>query len=1071
MFQHRDFINIIGVLLLSLALSPAVFAQVAGGTISGTVTDSSGGAVVNAKVTILNQATGVTRTLTTNESGFYSAPNLLPGPYRVTTSSSGFSTMVEKLELTVGAEAVVNIQLKPGEVTEVLQIEDKASAIDQASSTLSATVEGKTIRELPLNGRDWTQLATLEPGVSTISTQNPTVLGNAGRANRGLGTQLTVGGARPQQNNYRLDGISINDYSGGGPGNTLGSVLGVEAIQEFSVVTANPPGEYGKTSGGVFNAITRSGANQFHGAAYEFHRNSAFDARNFFDLGSDPPSFKRHQFGGSISGPIRKDRAFFFFDYEGLRESLSTANPIIVPSRAARLGQLTSGAVTVDPKAAPYLNFFPLPDTTAPGDTGVATLIQKTTTTENFYTARADHAFSQADSLHGAFFIDNAETQGPDSMNVTELANTSRRKMISLEESHVFSQSLINTARIGYSRVVAQAPLTLDIINPSAKDPSFAFLSGGLVGSINVSGLTLFPGLRAQDSDFQYNSYQAYDDLFYTCGTHTLKFGVAIERVLFSQLATSSVNGSWQFGSLRNFLTNQGQNFQAQLPGLVINPTYFRQTMGGGYVQDDWHARPNLSLNLGLRYEATTVPTEKYNRLATLQNLTDAKPKLGSPYFQNPTLRDFSPRLGFAWDPFKSGKTSVRGAFGIYDTLPLLYQFVGVNLANAPFSQLGVNTNTTKLRGAFPNDAVSLLTPDTARVSYVEQNPRRSYVPQWNLNLQREVLKDLTVQLGYFGAHGVHQPYRTNDADLVLPTQTADGPFWPTPRGSGNKLNPNVGQIQGLVWQASNTYNALNAKITRRLSHGLLAGLSYTWSKSLDPNSASVIGGQFQNSINGLPLSFVNAFRGPSDFDVRHNLIVNYLWELPAPQIENALLHALTDGWQWGGIVRAQSGTPFTATISGDSLGMRSDNTFNFPDRVNTPGCGNPVNSGNPDHYIKTECFAVAQPTNRLGNAGRNSFTGPSLFNVDTSLTKNNRIQRISETFNAQFRLELFNVLNHADFRPPTGAAAQVFTFSTAGACATAPTAACFTPNATAGRLLSTAATSRQIQLALKLIW
>jgi len=270
-------------------------------------------------VTVLNTATGVMRTLVTNDSGFYNAPNLLPGPYQVKTSASGFATMVERLELTVGAEAVVNVQLKAGEVTEAVQIGGDVSAIEQASSTLSAAVQGKTIRELPLNGRDWAQLATLEPGVHTIDTQNLNTLGNAGRVNRGWGTNITVAGARPQQNNYLLDGISINDYSGGGPGNTLGANLGVESIQEFSVVSANPSGEYGKTSGGVFNAVTRSGTNGLHGSAYEFIRNSALDARNFFDGPAVPP-FRRNQFGVSVGGPIRKDRTFIFGNYEGWRE-------------------------------------------------------------------------------------------------------------------------------------------------------------------------------------------------------------------------------------------------------------------------------------------------------------------------------------------------------------------------------------------------------------------------------------------------------------------------------------------------------------------------------------------------------------------------------------------------------------------------------------------------------------------------------------------------------------------------------------------------------------------------------
>ncbi len=1055
MIQRLGFAYIIGVMLLTLALSPSAFAQVAAGTISGTVNDPSGAVVPRAQITILNEATGLARALVTNDSGFFSAPNLLPGPYQITTSAKGFTTVVEKLELKVGAEAVANVQLKVGGVGEEIVIEGDAPAIDQASSTLSAAVEGQTVRDLPLNGRNWTQLATLEPGVHTVDTQNPFVLGNAGRANRGLGTQLTVGGARPQQNNYRLDGVSINDYSGGGPGNTLGALLGVEAIQEFSVVTGNASADYGKTSGGVFNAITRSGTNEFHGSAYEFLRNSSLDARNFFD-GSQVPPFKRNQFGVSAGGPIRKDRTFLFGDYEGLREALSTTNLLTVPSRAARTGQLTSGRVTVDQKVVPYLSLYPSPNVSETGDVGFASLVQNNITDENFFTIRLDHKFSNADSMHGTFFSDNGQTAGPDTFNVLRQANISRRKLVTLEESHVFGPSLYNSVRLGYSRVVAFSPKTLEVVDSKASDPALAFLPGGLVGTIGVSGLSLFPGVRAQESSFYYNSYQVYDDLFHTRGAHALKLGFAIERIQANQFSISTPNGQFNFGSLRNFLTNQPQSFTAAVPGFVVNPTYLRQTVAGGYVQDDWRRRPNLTMNLGLRYELATVPAEKYNRLATLANLTDATPKLGSPYFENPTKRNFSPRFGFAWDPFGDGKTSIRAGFGVYDTLPLTYQFELLTLLTSPFSRIGVVTNPP--RGSFPTDVIRLITPDKDRVSFVEQEPKRSYVLQWNLNLERELSQNLILQLGYLGSHGVHQPFRTNDADIVLPIETPQGLLWPTPRGSGNRLNENVGQIQALAWQASTSYHALNLKATERLRRGLQVGGSYTWGKSIDNSSASVIGGQFGNSVNGLPLSFQRLWRGRSDFDVRHTFVLNYLWLIPGPHSDNGLIRSLTNGWQWGGIFRASSGLPFTPLLGGDALGMKSNNPFDFPDRVSTSGCRNPVNSGDPDHYIKVECFLAPQPSNRLGNGGRNVITGPGVIDYDLSLHKNNYVRRISETFNVQFRAEFFNVLNRSNFRPPSGAAAQVFTVN-------------LTPNAGAGRLTATATTSRQVQLALKVNW
>jgi outer membrane receptor protein involved in Fe transport len=1073
MSYKLTFATVIGIALVCLSLSISTLAQVAGGTISGTVLDPSGGAVPGAAVKILNPATGVARALTTNDSGFFNAPNLLPGNYQVTTSASGFATVVDNLEVKVGQETQLNIQLKVGDVTEQVLVESAGPQIDQTTSALNATIEGKTIRELPLNGRDWTQLATLEPGVHTVDTQVAVPLGQTDRANRGWGTQLTVGGARPQQNNYRVDGISINDYGGSGPGNTLGATLGVEAIQEYSVVSANPSGEYGRTSGGVFNAITRSGTNAFHGSAFDFLRNSRLDAANFFDnqTGTSKPPFKRNQFGFSIGGPVYlprfgeggpvigykgKNKTFFFFDYEGWRESLSTSNPIFVPSTAARAGHLADGStVTVDPKVRPYLSLFPLPNVSDIGDIGTSSTVQKTVSTENFYTIRVDHKISEADSMHGTFMNDTGETIGPDALNILQQGNFSKRKLVTLEETHIFNAGLLNTARFGYSRAAVQAPKLVDILNPIATDPTLGFLPGHPVGVIVVGGLTRFSGVLASGSNFFYNSFQGYDDLFYTRGNHAFKFGVAYEHDQLAESTASSPNGQYSFGSLRNFLTNVPTSFTTDIPNLVVNPTYLRQSMFGAYAQDDWRARSNLTLNLGLRYEVATLPTEKYNRLSALANLTDAAPKLGSPYYKNPTLLNFSPRLGFAWDPFKNGRTAVRGGFGLYDTLPLLYQFEIITLLTAPYFRTSLVNNPG--RGSFPTGALQLLTPRADRVSYVEQNPKRSYVLQWNLNVQREFLKDWVLQVGYTGSHGVHLPFRTQDADTVLPTATPNGLFWQTPINSGTRINENFGQIGALVWQASSFYNALNARLTRRTQHGQL-GASYTWAKSIDTNSASGSGGQFDNSVGGLLLQFVNLWRGLSDFDVRHVLVLNYVWEIPNPTSEHALVKTLFGGWQVGGIYKASSGTPFTPVIAGDVLGQKKGQAFDFPDRLNTPACSNPVNPGNPDHYIKTECFVAPTPINRLGNSGRNIAIGPGIQNFDLSLVKNTFIPRFSENFRVQFRAEAFNVFNHANFRTPTGAAAQVFLSN-------------LTSNPTAGKLTATSTTSRQIQLAVKLLW
>src|SRR6267143_234055 len=426
------------VLILVILSSAPSGAQVTGATLSGTLTDSSGGVLPNSQVVITNVATGVTTRVTTNSDGFFTAANLLPGEYNVTVSAKGYTTQERTgILLTVGAQQVFDLTLRVGSATtEVMVVTAEAPAVQLNSSDISAVVNATTVRELPLNGRSWTDLATLQPGVNRIQTQ-PDFAQGTDRGNRGFGQQLTISGARPQQNNYRLDGVSLNDYANGAPGSVLGGSLGVDAIQEFSVLTSNYSAEYGKTSGGVVNAITRSGTNQIHGSAYEFLRNSALDARNYFDVGNIPP-FKRNQFGGTIGGPIVKDHTFFFADFEGIRQSKGITTVATVPSANARAGNLSSGTVTVDPSAAAYLPFWHLPDPNSPilanGDLGQYTFAGQQIVNENFLTTRVDHKFSNNDSLFGTYMYDKTPYSSPDGLNDVEFTTLTSRQFLAVEE-------------------------------------------------------------------------------------------------------------------------------------------------------------------------------------------------------------------------------------------------------------------------------------------------------------------------------------------------------------------------------------------------------------------------------------------------------------------------------------------------------------------------------------------------------------------------------------------------------------------------------------------------------------
>lgn len=1071
------------------------FAQTA--QISGVVTDPAGAVIPKAGITALDRDTGVSRTTDSNNAGYYTLPLLQPGNYMVTVKATGFTTQVRSdLKLDVGAEQVLNFAMSVGEITQTVQVTEAPPAVDLESSTIDTVLESTTVRELPLNGRDWTQLATLQPGVVSIAALQPQVTPeNTQRLNRGFESQMSIAGTRPQQNNYRLDGVSVNDYSNSGPGSVLGIALGTDAIQEFSVLTSNYTAEYGRTSGGVINAITRAGTNQFHGDVYEFLRNSALDAANFFDnFNATPkPPFRQNQFGASAGGPIHRGSTFVFGDYEGIRRSLGVTNVDTVPSQNARNGllsfsdpsQFPAGCVAttvanqcqiaVDPKVQPFLGFWPVPNgpLLGSGNTGIFTIATNQVGREDFATARVDHNFSTRDNLYGTWQFDKASLSLPDALDDISLINDTSSEFAMLQENHTFSSNLLNSVRVGYSRDVAENPSSTPI-NPLAVDHSLETVPGLYAAQIRVTGLTAVAGgINATSlTSYHWNSYQANDDIFLTKGIHSLKVGVAVERDDDNRFQESQPAGRFSFSSLANLLVNQPKSLIAHVPGSTISGRGYRQSIFGAYVQDDLHLRPNLTINLGVRYELSTVPTEVHGQLASLVDPTDATPELGGPLFSNPTERNFEPRMGFAWDPFKNGKTSVRGGFGMFDVLPLTYEFALQELSAAPFSEIGSASSLPQ--GSFPTEALSSV-GGLLEEMYIEPHPHRNYVMTWNLALQHALTPNLTVMAAYVGSHGVHLPFRVGDMNEVVPQLTSSGYLWPFPAGSGNVINPNLGDLDDLTWSTSSTYHGLELQISKRMSHGFQIQGSYTWSKALDEGSSSVVGDNFVNSISSLFFFDQKLSRGLADFSIGQNLVINYSWIVPAPKSLHGAAGWAAGGWELGGIFTAQTGLPFTPLIGPDPLGVNSTDPFAYPDRLGGSGCRSLVNPGNVNDYIKLNCFALptapaslaAQCTpfpaapgtcsNLLGNAGRNEVIGPGLVNLDFSVFKNNYIRRISENFNVQFRAELFNVLNHPNFNAPID---NDTLFDSTGA-----------PVGGAGLIDSTSTTAREIQFALKLIW
>jgi hypothetical protein len=1114
-----------------LSASPA-YAQVSGATLSGTITDPSGAAIANAKLSITNKATGVTRDVTTDAAGFYSAPNLLPGDYEVSASAPGFSTTKESnITLTVGGQQTLNVALRIGESTQTVLVAEAAPQIQLSSSTIGAQVESKEVLELPLNGRDWASLATLSPGVNAIETQMPFTSG-AVRGNRGFGAQLTISGGRPTQNNYRMDGNSINDYGNGGPGSVLGITLGVDAIQEFSVLTGNYSAEYGRTSGGVVNAVSKSGTNAFHGDIYEFFRNVKLDANDFFNnaSGTPKPAYKRNQFGGAGGGPIRKDKTFIFFDYEGIRQSqgVTVTNP--VPSDAARAGHLTSGDVTVDPLVQKYLALYPHANTGISGNKGVFVFAGVRVVHENFYTTRLDHKISDKDNLFATYNYDDTPFTQQDAFGNLNILSQTTRHIAALEESHVFSPALVNTARLGFNRNAVINYQSTSAINPAAADPTLGVFPGGNNPSIRIGGgfAAMSPGLLGGFSHHDWNSIQFYDDAFLTRGTHSLKFGFAMERMRYNFFQSYNPWGIVRFNSLAQFLTNQPNSFEGGLAEPTA-PRGLRQTIFGGYIQDDWRVRPRLTLNLGLRYEMTTVLNEVEGRLTNLRNFTDALPYCGTsdpslttlitpanpghpgctpgaqPYYSNPTKFNFEPRFGFAWDPRGDGKTAVRGGFALFDILPLPGYYYTQQGIESPFFLTGVVTTTPTaplagllgVPGTDPRSAYQKIGPTALTGAYHEPNPHRNYIEQWNINVQRQITPSLTATVGYLGSHGVHMLIRGDDGNMVIPTATSAGFLWPyNPTQKDMRINPNFGGIRFMSFGTDSSYQALTANLQKRMSHGFQFGASYTYSKAMDSSSATIAGDSFSNTITSWFWFAPQISHAVSDFNVTHSAVFNGIWQVPVSQSLHGPAGVLLRGWEIGSIVKLNSGVPTTPIIGGDALGVQNSGSdaFSIPDKVSGCDAVNHNFKSNPNGvfvgYINPACFTLPKATpeiaaqcvpfgfsppgsktpnpgipgtcsNLIGNAGRNSIVGPSLFNLDFSVYKNFAVTKISESATVQFRAEFFNILNHPNFSPP-------LPFQNGG------TAAMFNQNGTptgGGSLPSLVTQPRDIQFALKVIW
>lgn len=1062
-----------------IALSMPAMAQVSGATLSGLVTDPSGAGVAGASVSIKNTGTGEVREVPTNGNGFYSAPNLLPGLYDVAVTAQGFNKVVQKaITLSVGAQQALNMTLKVGQVTQTVEVLGAPPDIETSSSTISATVDSTTVRELPLNGRDWTSLAALEPGVSSIQNQVGTGF-SANKGNRGFGNQLSNGGHRANENTYRINGIGINDYSNGAPGGASGLNLGVDGIEEFSVLTSDYTAEYGRTSGAVINAITKSGVNQLHGTAFFFDRDKIFDAKNFFDRASEPiPPFRRVQFGGAAGAALVKDKSFIYGTYEGVRQNRPASQIIHVPTDAER-------ALAV-PAVAPYLKLWPEAPAGTPVDSNGITqsfgVALPSISNENYATVRFDQQLHASDKLGVSYFFDSGPQSQLDPLKNATHQVFSRRQMASVEETHVFSPALVNSLRFGLSRVrgdinnpvsgdAVATDSTLAIAPGSAAPPQIS-VPGVLTTAIGLGGLNRFL--------HRWTSGQFYDDAFLTHGTHSIKMGFAFERMLYNVTEKLSPNGRMNaYHSLSDLLNNVPYQLNALAPG-GSNEVAIRESMIAGYLQDDWRARPNLTLNMGVRYEVTTLPKDANNRIQEITTLTNcATPgvlpspsspcgpvHVGSFIASNPTLKDFEPRIGFSWDPFKDSKTAVRGGFGMFDVLPLPYEFGLNTAATYPYQVIGKDPGATLGSGIDPNVNFNL---NAIRNRYVQQNPKRALVMNWNVNIQRELAPSWTVIVGYVGSRSVHLSVAADDINLVPPISTPAGivipsntyqldPNWAGANGGLVPGGPGGAGIRPVIFDGESTYHSFQAQLKKAFNHGLQGQISYTYGNCRDTSSAPVTGDTYSTSI-AVPLLLSKQYRvGACDFDLRQVTTGTLIYDIPGPK--SGIASYLAGGWEISTIVTATTGSPFSVTSGGGgdplNTGFNGDFSMDFPNLVS--GC-NPIRGG--VNYLNVSCFALPPAVSGgvlVGNAGRNRFYGPGFKDVDFSAFKNIQLM---ERLKLQFRAEFFNVLNHPNFASPNFLNdSNNSVFDGAG-----------NPISNAGVLGSTTGSSRQIQLGLKLIW
>jgi len=1012
--------------LLATWLPPhAAHAQDNSAELRGLVLDASGAAVPGATVALQNEQTGVSDTVHTSSQGDYVFLRLVPGVYRLTTTLAGFRTDVRGgVALNVGQKARLDVRLEVGDVTAQVVVEGAAPLVETQSAALASVMDNRSIKELPLNGRDFAQLALLQPGVSPSRRTSDS---------GGPGTKLVINGAKPSQVSFVLDGADINDANNNTPGSVAGIMLGVDTLQEFRVVTNSYSAAYGRSAGGIISAVTRTGTNAFHGGAFEFHRNSAMDAKNYFDAKDQPiPDFQRNQFGFSFDGPILRNRAFFMASVEGLRQNLGVTRRTVVPDADARRGIFPGqAAFQVDPAIPAYLALVPLPNGRNFGDgTGEYIAATTTTTSGNYATLRLDHRASNRLSGFMRYTFDDAAVEAPDAIELVRADNESRNQYFTAEANYVITNQWLNTFRASVN------DSTGGNVNTYLKnvDPSLSFFPGAPLGQISVTGFFSLGPSRFGPSYSNMRLFQFTDDVSVVRGRHSLRLGADYRFYRLDTSRPQSPYGFYQFNGLTTFLRNTPASVELTLPGSDLDRRW-KQSMAVVYLQDDVRIGNRLTLNAGLRWERTSVPDELDGLSANFRDpLVDATPTVG-PMYTNPSNGNIAPRVGLAWDPTGDGKTAVRAGAGVfYD--PLWTDFYA-NAGNrlGPFYVLGSVRNPT-----FPNAGAVVGNPAfvLGRQDVLQYEPDNPYLVHYTASVQRELWPRGILTVGYGGSRGYHLA-RFVDGNQALPQIQADGrKFFPA---TSVTRNPNLTGVRYKKTDGSSRYDSLQTSFSQRLTRGVSVQVNYVWSKSLDDGSVTVT----QGGDNDLPQDpdDPQAEWGLSNYDLRHYFVAHWTWDLPrlpGPRV-------LGDGWQLNAITTLASGNPFSVVVGFDRARARfqAGTSPQRPDLA-AGASSNPV-LGGPDRYFDPAAFTLPE-AGYFGNLGRNTLIGPGLATTDMSVNKRISAGRV----NVQARLEVFNVFNRANFAIPS----QRTVFTTSGAVGSA------------GLITATTTTARQMQLGLR---